>query len=122
MTQFHKNGEAELAKGAEESNCTFVLSGMSRLKVKKIRSFAKNANIIYQLFIHGDFNWIKKQISEAQEINSIAICITCDSPVRSINYKNLNNNYDARKLVLIIGILNQMKNIVQNLLGKISKG
>ena len=25
-------------------------------------------------------------------------------------------------LVLIIGILNQMKNIVQNLLGKISKG
>ena len=97
LTQFHKNGEGALAKGAEQFGTICTISNMSRLSIHEIRSFAPNCKLIFQLYICGDRSWILEQINNAYKAGVIAICITIDVPTKSFKYQTMNDNYDARK-------------------------
>ena len=46
LTQFHKDGEAELALGAQKSSTFITISALSRLSLKEIRNKAKSAKIV----------------------------------------------------------------------------
>ena len=49
LTQFHKDGEAELALGAEKSSTFITISALTRLNLSEIRKKSKSAKILYQL-------------------------------------------------------------------------
>ena len=46
LTQFHKDGEAELALGAQKSNAIVTISSLTRMNLKEIRSKAKSSKIL----------------------------------------------------------------------------
>ena len=51
LTQFHKDGEAELALGAQKSSTFITISGaLSRLKLSDIKKKAKYSKILYQIY------------------------------------------------------------------------
>jgi len=97
LTQFHKDGEGELARGVQEFNGIYTVSNMSRLSLNDIRSMAPRVNLIFQLYICGNKKWINEQIENAYKNKVMAICITIDVPTKSYKYKTLNDEYDARK-------------------------
>ena len=97
LTQFHTNGEAELALGAEKSNTFITISSYTRINLEEIRNYTKKANIIYQLFFNKNKAWVSNEINQALKIKSLAIVITVDSPARAYKYRTMIDKYDARK-------------------------
>ena len=97
LTQFHKDGEAELALGAEKSSTFITISALTRLNLNEIRKKAKDSKILYQLYFYNSKNWIENEIKKANEIGVKGFVFTVDSPVASKKYQTLMDNYDARK-------------------------
>lgn len=97
LTQFHKDGEGELARGVENFGTICTISNMSRLSIREIRSFAPKCKLIFQLYICGNKDWIVNQLNNAYKANVCAICITIDVPVKSYKYQTMNDGYDARQ-------------------------
>lgn len=97
LTQFHNNGEAELALGAEKSNTFITVSSYTRINLKEIRNYAKKANIIYQLYFNKNKDWVLNEIDQAIKINSLGIVVTVDSGARVYKYRTIKDKYDARK-------------------------
>lgn len=97
LTQFHKDGEAELALGAEKSSTFITISALTRLNLNEIRKKAKNSKILYQLYFYNSKNWIEDEIKKANKIGVKGFVFTVDSPVASKKYQTLTDNYDARK-------------------------
>tara|TARA_A100001015_G_scaffold290179_1_gene362872 strand:- start:10 stop:1011 length:1002 start_codon:yes stop_codon:yes gene_type:complete len=97
LTQFHKDGEAELALGAEKSSTFITISSLTRINLNEIRKKAKNAKILYQLYFYNSKKWIENEIKQANSIGVKGFVFTVDSPVASKKYQTLMDNYDARK-------------------------
>jgi isopentenyl diphosphate isomerase/L-lactate dehydrogenase-like FMN-dependent dehydrogenase len=97
LTQFHKDGEGELARGAEKFGTICTISNMSRLSIEEIRYLAPKCKLIFQLYACGNKNWILNQLNNAYKANVFAICITIDVPVKSYKYQTMNDGYDARQ-------------------------
>tara|TARA_B110000977_G_C11083900_1_gene493891 strand:- start:2469 stop:3479 length:1011 start_codon:yes stop_codon:yes gene_type:complete len=97
LTQFHKDGEGELARGVENYNGIYTVSNMSRLSLNEIRSMAPKVNLIFQLYICGNKKWVNEQLKNAYTNKVLAICVTVDVPTKSYKYRTLNDEYDARK-------------------------
>ncbi len=97
LTQFHKDGEAELALGAQKSSTFITISALSRLSLKEIRNKAKSAKILYQIYFYNNKKWVESEINRALDINVSGFVFTVDSPVASKKYLTLSDNYDARK-------------------------
>lgn len=97
LTQFHKNGEAEVALGAEKFSTIVVISSLTRLNLDEIRKYSKKSDIIYQIYFFNNKNWVEKEIIRAKKINVKAVTVTIDSPVASVKYPTLLDKYDARK-------------------------
>jgi len=97
LTQFHKDGEAELALGAQKSNAIVTISSLTRINLKEIRSKAKSSKILYQIYFYNNKKWIEDEINRALKINVSGFVLTVDSPVASKKYLTISDNYDARK-------------------------
>lgn len=97
LTQFHKDGEAELALGAEKSSTFITISSLTRLNLNEIRKKSKSAKVLYQLYFYNSKNWIESEIKKALKIGVKGFVFTVDSPVASKKYQTVIDNYDARK-------------------------
>lgn len=97
LTQFHKDGEAELALGAEKSSTFITISALTRLNLNEIRNKSKSSKILYQLYFYNSKSWIEQEIKKAIKIGVKGFVFTVDSPVASKKYQTLTDNYDARK-------------------------
>ncbi len=97
MTQYNKKGELDLALGAFSRSTFMCLSAVSAIKIDEIMKSNKNLNIIYQFYSLKPKKWTLEQIKKITKLGVKAICITADSPVRSIKYDIMEDKYDARK-------------------------
>lgn len=97
LTQFHKDGEGELALGAQKFSTFVTISALSRLSLKEIRNKAKLSDILYQIYFYNDKKWVEREINKALEIGVKGFVFTVDSPATSYKYLTLSDNYDARK-------------------------
>ena len=64
MTQYHKNGEIELAKGAYNSETFMCLSAVSSIKIDEIMKKNKKSNIIYQFYSLKPRNWVIQELKK----------------------------------------------------------
>ena len=97
MTQYHKNGEKEFATAAYKENIFLCLSAVSAIKIDEIYKGNKKLNIIYQFYSLKPREWVKNEINKITKLGVKAICVTGDSPVKSIKYDTKEDRYDARK-------------------------
>ncbi len=97
QAQFHKMGELEMAKGINSVNSIGFFSTQSRYTLEEITKKNPKSNIIWQIFLFGNKNWILKEIKRAEKCNSKAIALCLDAPVRSHRYLDRESRYDARK-------------------------
>ena len=97
QTQFHPNGELELAKALNNSKKISSFTTQGRHDFEQICKQYKNLDAIWQIFPFGDFDWIKKQILTAEKLKAVAISLCLDAPVRSHRYDDRETRYDARK-------------------------
>lgn len=97
MTQYRKNGEIDFAKSAKDSNTFFTLSAVSSKKINQIEERIGCKNLIYQFYSLKPRNWVYQELKKIDNYEVKAICITGDSPVRSIKYSTIEDRYDARK-------------------------
>lgn len=97
QTQFHKNGEAELAAGTKSENILLCFSTQGRMSLKQIKKNFPNGKFIWDFFPFGPRKWIKEQIEDAKKNGAIGITLTIDAPVRSVRYLDRESIYDARK-------------------------
>jgi len=97
MTQYHKNGELDLALGAYNAGTFMCLSAVSSIKIDEITKKNKKLNLIYQFYSLRPKKWVKAELRKITNLGVKAICVTGDSPVRSIKYDIIEDKHDARK-------------------------
>tara|TARA_B110000305_G_scaffold48353_1_gene51948 strand:- start:99 stop:1133 length:1035 start_codon:yes stop_codon:yes gene_type:complete len=98
QTQFHKEGEIEMARGVAKAKTIAFFGTQSRMKLSDIRKVNKNTYIGWTIFPFGDKQWIKKQIVTAEKNKCVAIAVCIDANVRSHRYSDRETRYDARKI------------------------
>lgn len=97
MNQYHKNGELDLALGAHEARTFLCLSAVTSVKIDEIMRKNKKLNLIYQFYSLRPRKWVIDELKKITDLGVKAICITGDSPVRSIKYDIMEDKHDARK-------------------------
>ena len=97
QTQFHHNGESELAAGTKSEKILLCFSTQGRMDLKKIKKSLPNGKFIWDFFPFGPKKWIKEQIFDAKKNGAVAITMTIDAPIRSVRYLDRESRYDARK-------------------------
>ena len=97
LTQFHKDGELGLAKGASLQNTFFTSSPVSEIKIDYIFKKVSKPNAIYQFYALSPRKWTINEINKVTKLGVKAICVGTDMPVKSIKYQTREDRYDARK-------------------------
>jgi len=97
QTQWHKDGELEMAKGLNSTKTLAFFSSQGRFSLKEIRQKNKRCLLGWSILPFGNKDWILKQIENAMKFNCLAFCLVVDSNVRSHRYQDLEVKYDARK-------------------------
>ena len=97
QTQWHKNGEIEMAKGLSSPKTIAFFSTQGRIRLKEIRQKNKKIHLGWEIFPFGNKEWILKQIEEATKYNCLAICLCVDANIRSHRYQDREVKYGARK-------------------------
>jgi isopentenyl diphosphate isomerase/L-lactate dehydrogenase-like FMN-dependent dehydrogenase len=75
---FTQEGAAAATKAASEFGVVDVISSVSSPTLEEISKAANNPKI-FQLYIHGDWNWITSMINRVKESKYKALCITVDT-------------------------------------------
>ena len=80
---FHPDAAVAVSKAAEELSTIHVVSSVTEPSLEETASSANNTKF-YQLYIHGDWEWIKNMIDRITEAGYKALCITVDSASYSL--------------------------------------
>ena len=97
QTQFHPNGEAELAIGTKSENILLSFSTQGRMPLALIKKKHPQGKFIWDFFPFGPKKWIKEQIMDAKKAGAVGCALTVDAPIRSVRYLDRETKYDARK-------------------------
>lgn len=109
QSQFHKNGEIEMARGLKKTNTIGFFSTQSRTSFNEISNRSNYDKMVWQIFPFGDKNWILNEIKRAEKYKSLALSFCFDGLTRSHRYDDRETYYDARKkgYIRFNGIQNQ---------------
>ena len=75
---FTANGASAATSAANEFGIIDVISSVSSPSLEEISKTANNPKV-FQLYIHGDWNWITSMINRVKESEYKALCITVDT-------------------------------------------
>jgi len=75
---FAKEGAVASAKAAGDFGTIHVVSSVTEPSLEKIAQ-TTDADKLYQLYIHGDWEWVKDKIERIKNAGYKALCITVDS-------------------------------------------
>ena len=75
---FAKEGAVAAAKAAGDFGTIHVVSSVTEPSLEKIAQ-TTDADKLYQLYIHGDWEWVKDKIERIKNAGYKALCITVDS-------------------------------------------
>ena len=92
MHLMHKDGACGAGKAAGEFSVPHILSSVARHSVSEVASVNKGFKI-YQLYIRGDLNWIKKKLDEAKKSGFQALVMTVDAANYGIRDRQILNEF-----------------------------
>ena len=79
---FDPEGGAAVARAAGEFGTLHVVSSVTQPSLEEI-SAATDAAKIFQLYIHGDWEWTKEMLDRAKQAGYKGLCITADTATYS---------------------------------------
>ena len=82
LQNFDPAGGVAVAKAADEFGTLHVVSSATLPSLEETAAASKRAKI-YQLYIRGDWEWIKGMLDRAKQAGYQGLCITVDSAVYS---------------------------------------
>ena len=82
LQNFDSEGGVAVAKAADEFGTLHVVSSATLPSLEETAAASKRAKI-YQLYIRGDWEWIKGMLDRAKQSGYQGLCITVDSAVYS---------------------------------------
>ena len=92
LQTFTQKGGAEATKSATDFGIVHVVSSVTEPSLEEIAAVSNNPKI-YQLYIHGDWNWTKEMIHRAKSAGYKALCITVDTASYSRRERPMLNDY-----------------------------
>ncbi len=88
LQAFIPGGGADATKGAGEFGTVHVVSSVTEPSLEEI-SATSGSPKIFQLYIHGDWEWTKEMIDRAKAAGYKGLCITVDTAAYSIRERPL---------------------------------
>lgn len=99
---FFSEGGAAATRAADEFGILDVISSVTEPSLEDIASTAGNPKV-YQLYLHGDWEWIKEMIARVRAAGYAALCITVDTARPSRRDRTLLARWTPRSNFLGIG-------------------
>jgi isopentenyl diphosphate isomerase/L-lactate dehydrogenase-like FMN-dependent dehydrogenase len=93
MHLMHKEGAVGSSRAAGEFGVPHILSSVARHSCAEVSAVNKGLKI-YQLYIRGDLNWIKKKLDEAKKAGFQALVMTVDAANYGIRDRQLLNDFE----------------------------
>ena len=82
LQRFHPDGAAASTRAAKEFGTLHTLSSVSDPSLEDVAACGDNPRI-YQLYIRGDFDWIKEWAGRAKKAGYVGLAICVDNPTLS---------------------------------------
>jgi glycolate oxidase len=103
---FTPDGGAAATRAAHEFGVLDTISSVTEPSLEEIANVANNPKV-YQLYLHGDWDWTKEMISRAEAAGYEALCITVDTARPSRRDRTLLARWSPRANFLGTAIANQ---------------
>lgn len=94
--QEYGGGPAAAAAAAAEFGCGFMFSSVNgQATLEQVVAAGPKAGTIYQLYVRGDRDWVKREVDRAVALGCAAFCVTVDTPVISRRERDLNSRFTS---------------------------
>jgi len=82
LQRYSPGGAADSTRAAAEFGTMHAVSSVSGPSLEETAA-ASDAPRIFQLYIHGDWDWVKEMIKRAKDADYVALALTVDNAVHS---------------------------------------
>ena len=96
MEIFAQGGGATPARAASRAGVAHMLSSVCEPGIEGVRDAAPDAVRLFQLYVHGDMDWVRDKIERAVDAGVKAFCLTVDSAVYSRRERDISKRYLRR--------------------------
>lgn len=90
IARFHADGAAACAAAASGAGTGAFVSVVSSPSLEEVRARSTNV-LVFQLYVFGDREWLRRIVARATEAGYDAICLTVDTPVSGRKERDLRN-------------------------------
>jgi len=97
LTKMHEKGDSEWARGIAQAEIVGAVSGVARIKPQEIIK-GSNANLLFQLYFYGNYDWVKEQVQMAEKCGYQAIILTVDTPYYGLRERDILGKFDPRQV------------------------
>jgi isopentenyl diphosphate isomerase/L-lactate dehydrogenase-like FMN-dependent dehydrogenase len=96
MEIFAAGGGATSARTAQRFGVAHMLSSVCEPGIEGVALAAPDALRLFQLYVHGDMEWVQEKIDRAVAAGVKAFCLTVDSAVYSRRERDISKRYLRR--------------------------
>ena len=94
--QEYGGGPATAAAAAAEFGCGFMFSSVNgQASLEEVTDVGPKGATVYQLYVRGDRDWVKRELDRAVALGCPAFCVTVDTPVISRRERDLNSRFTS---------------------------
>lgn len=94
--QEYGGGPAAAAAAAAEFGCGMMFSSVNgQATLEEVVESGPSRATIYQLYVRGDRDWVKREVDRAVALGCPAFCVTVDTPVISRRERDLNSRFTS---------------------------
>ncbi|MFW8565952.1 alpha-hydroxy acid oxidase [Orrella sp. 11846] len=96
---FEQTGAMAVAQAASQFNVAHMLSSISTVSHREIADHLPDAMRLFQLYVHGDSDWVDQCVEQVQQSNCQAFCLTVDSAYYSRRERDISKRNIRRSNV-----------------------
>ncbi|MEQ8193273.1 MAG: alpha-hydroxy acid oxidase [Rhodospirillales bacterium] len=93
LQHFDPDGGAAVARAAGRFGVPFMAGSNTKPGLEAIAKAAPDANLMYQLYVMGDLNWVGERLKLALDCGYNAFCLTVDSNLGSRRERDIAKRY-----------------------------
>jgi isopentenyl diphosphate isomerase/L-lactate dehydrogenase-like FMN-dependent dehydrogenase len=100
LVLFHHQGDVEMARGASMGDTLVALSGATGWPVEDVAKAGPGPKL-FQLYHHGDRNWVADLLARVEASGYISVCLTVDTQLYSRRERDIVNRYSPRQAMSV---------------------
>jgi isopentenyl diphosphate isomerase/L-lactate dehydrogenase-like FMN-dependent dehydrogenase len=100
LVLFHHQGDVEMARGASTADTLVALSGATGWPVEDVAKAGPGPKL-FQLYHHGDRQWVSDLLARVEASGYISVCLTVDTQLYSRRERDIANRYSPRQAMSV---------------------